>query len=486
MSFREEDQISDYSMPEEPSVYTVKGSNFHCNLPDIPILGSFEELQIGGDESAPLYRWSTYGSKGEKEMPVNSHMLTLFGQSEDQGPAEYYRQAREAGDRILRNIYSEGYEEPSVVQTLAIPALVEGRDALIQSKSGTGKTNTFLAGLLMHLQVENPALQYIFVSCTHEVARQIYRVMEGYLPRGTQTALCIGRGKGGEERRGMREESLAEQIRKARKAQVICCTMGKLYDLYERGTIQTVDLKAICVDEFDTIIHGKSRDGNLSSGEQIANIVSNLDNYVQRVFISATTSRYSENRALAMFRPRSMGVQQPMVLLLPDRDLTLDGIRQYYTIEESSNYASTLCDTLSHVNFAQCIIFGERTDDVMDIYHYLVDGGFSLCTPFHGEMSGEERTSVYNKFKDSHYRIMIATDLASRGLDFQGVDLVINIDLPHKISTYIHRVGRSGRFGRKGTAISIVDDSQRGMIEEINRVSDKSKMLNMSEHAVVC
>lgn len=480
MSFRDQDQISDYALTD-PHEYVLRGARFQCNTEDAPLLTDFEQLQVTGSGDTLAYQFSHYGGTGPNPVPVTPPMLSQFGEQQHT-PEEYERLATQGAERILRNIYAEGYTEPSIVQGLGIPALISRRDALIQSKSGTGKTNTFLCGTLIHFQQENPQLQYIYVSCTREVARQIYEVMMGYLPAGTKTALCVGRGKNP----GEQVPSLAEQIAAARQAQVICCTMGKFYDLYERGIIDTRSLKAICVDEWDAIISGRAHEGELSTGEQIQTIIEELDSHVQRIFVSATISEYSQHRALALFRARALHVPLPFVMMLPEQDLTLDGIRQYYTIETSNHYLSALSDILTQVGFAQCIIFADRSEDVQTICDHLAAHGHNLCLPFHGELSSSERLAAYQAFKDSRYRIMVATDLASRGLDFQGVDLVVNMDLPFKVATYIHRVGRSGRYGRKGTAVSIVDDSQRQMVEEINAISDKSKMLNLAEHALVC
>ena len=480
MSDSPSQRIRDYQ-DEASFEYTLRGTRFLVNTEEAPILTDFEAMQPVQEGDQLYYRFRNQTGPAPRDLPVGYEMLFCYGENEHT-EEQYYAEASAASKRILTNIYQEGYQEPSVVQMLAIPALLSCRDALIQSKSGSGKTNAFLCGLLMHYEQANPNLQYIFVSSTHEVARQIHHVLLGYLPGDARTALCVGRGKVP----GQTDKPIMQQIKEAKVAQVVCCTMGKFYDLCDRGVLRLQDLKAICIDEFDAIVQGRSTAEVKSTGEQLEDIISTLDQHVQRVFVSATVSRYSQRAALGMFRPRSVHVGQPFIMTLPESDLTLDGIRQYYMIEDWKNFLHVVCDLLSNVSFGQCIIFVENSNEVAEVHEALLGADFPLCTPYHGDMSSAERESIYNGFRDGNYRIMVATDLASRGLDFQSVELVVNLGLPKSIATYIHRVGRSGRFGRKGTAVSIIEDCQRYMVEEINRVSDKSKMLNMAQHDIVC
>ena len=378
---------------------------------------------------------------------------------------------------------------------MVIPELIQGRDALIQFKAGTGKTHAFLFGLLWHFDPADDALQYIYISTSHEVATQIYEQAVFLLPKVTNVVLCIGQKKETVSTGGFRTpigtstlnnrfKTLKEERDEIAKAQVIVCTVGKFYDyLCNRKIITSVQyLKSICIDEFDNIISSHSKSNFMNTEEQVREIMKIIPRTAQRTFFSATALDHSAKLARGYFRTYSEEVGDAFIVLLDTGDYTLESIRQYYVkVNDINDKKVALLNLLKKCHIAQGIIFTNRIDTANDIKMLLDEQEVSIQSAvFHGNLPTVERKMIHNNFIANKIRLLISTDLTARGLDINGLNIVINFDMPDVLETYIHRVGRSGRYGKKGVAISLVliNNKLNEMIKvaSINEYSKYSKL----------
>jgi ATP-dependent RNA helicase len=414
----------------------------------------------------------------------------------------------EARNRQVRDIitrtYEIGYQTPAPIQKICIPQIISGADCVIQSKSGTGKTHSFTFGTLYHFDIKNPNLQHVYVTSSHEVARQIHQHVCSLLSKDAKVTLCIGNGIGNQTHDShltigtsslISQPSGGSNRDEISQSQIIVCTMGKFYDtLIKRKWIKLDYLKTFCVDEFDKIIASKNYPStSMSTEEQMDRVMANIDDIdkrdrhdtnekyqIQRLFFSATVTRKSLDKARSYFRPYSDNIGPDFMILVKTEDTTLDGIRQYYVnCISHSEKKDILLDLLSLCRIAQCIVFTNKIDAAIDIKRFLDNKQIPItCEFFHGEMSASDRKQIHSDFVSGKIRLLVATDVMSRGLDLQSINLVINLDMPPNLETYIHRIGRSGRYGRKGVAISMIMETDRdqSLFKQINSISKSNKL----------
>lgn len=389
---------------------------------------------------------------------------------------------------LLRNTYAQ-FVAPSAVQSATLVELIRKKDAVVQFKAGTGKTFAFLLGLLWGFDQNNDKLQYVFVTSSHEVASQIHKIAQDILPKDARIFLSIGQKKvNGSGISGGFKQSLDKPQTRSNpgnerdevgRAQVIVGTMGKIYDLFTRKFYSVDNLKAICVDEFDHIIVARNRrNPQMSTEYQINEIMEYIPTDAQRVFFSATVNPEALTAALSHLRSYSPKIGEPLIMLLRKEDYTVDGIVQYYIQCTNDDVKKdVLMDLLKGLRISQGIIFVNRITTANEIKYFLDSQEIRLeSAVFSAEMSGEERKKAHDNFINNKIRLLISTDVTSRGIDVVGINVVINYDMPDYLEAYIHRVGRSGRFGKKGTAISLILEKEMDKIDEINRHSSKSKM----------
>ena len=399
-------------------------------------------------------------------------------------------------DYLVRMTYQKGYKTPSPVQTISIPYLIQRRDAVIQFKSGTGKTHAFLFGLLANFDPEDDELQYIFITTSHEVADQIYIQAKDLVPETTRVALCIGRkiqstNTGGFKKRlgtttlNQRPMTMKQEREVTSSAQIIVGTIGKIYDFMcnsapdRKPCINTKYLKGICLDEFDNIVCSRSRSSSvMGTDEQVEKIFSIIPRSTQRAFFSATITEESLMKVERYLRKYDPQVGDPFVLLLNPDDSTLEGIRQYYVVVQTVNdKKDVLIDILRNCRISQCIIFTNKIETANMLKDFLAQLQVPInSSVFHSGLSSVERKNLHNDFLKGNIRYLISSDVAARGLDIHGINLVINYDMPDYLETYVHRVGRSGRFGRIGVAISLIFNNELKNIEQIRECSLNSKI----------
>ena len=335
-------------------------------------------------------------------------------------------------DNLLRGIYGNGYETPSAIQQKAIKPIIDGCDIIAQAQSGTGKTATFSIGLLHKIDETKKETQAIILAHTRELALQIESVIKKL---SEYMNVSINLSVGGTTVRNNIDELL-------KNPQIVIGTPGRVLDMINKKALDTRDLKIMILDEADEML-------SKIFSNQIYDIFRFLPNNIQVGLFSATMTP-------DFFRISKCFMRNPVKILVKDEDLTLEGIKQFYiNLEHNEFKYETLCDLYDLCSVSQTIIYCNSRTMVEELYRRLCEDNFS-CVCMHGELSQDERNKIMSEFRNGTSRILISTDLLSRGIDIQQVSLVINYDIPNNIESYIHRIGRSGRYGRKGTSINFL------------------------------
>jgi superfamily II DNA/RNA helicase len=348
---------------------------------------------------------------------------------------------------LLRGIYAYGFEQPSSIQKRAIPSMLKNRDIIAQAQSGTGKTGAFTIGTLGQINIENKSIQGVILSPTRELSKQIFDVLSniGKMMKDLRMQLLVG------------GTSIEEDVNELKKIpHIIVGCPGRINDMLRRRKMNVKNVKVMVLDEADEM---------LSKGfkEQIYNIFYQLnEDAVQIALFSATLS----NELLDMSRKL---LREPEKILVKSEALTLEGISQYYVLldDDKSKYL-TLKDLYASINVSQCIIYCNSLKRVSELYENMRNEGYPVCC-LHSEQEREERELSYKEFKSGKYRVLISTNITARGIDIQQVSTVINYDIPKDAHTYLHRIGRSGRWGRKGVGINFISNKDIKKLRDIEK-----------------
>ncbi|KAF8946769.1 translation initiation factor eIF4A [Haplosporangium gracile] len=346
---------------------------------------------------------------------------------------------------LLRGIYAYGFERPSTIQQRAILPVIKGHDVIAQAQSGTGKTATFSISALQKLDLSNPQCQALILAPTRELAQQIQKVV---IALGdfmkVQCHACIG---GTNVREDMKILEAG--------AQVVVGTPGRVFDMINRGALRTADMKMFILDEADEMLSRGFKD-------QIYDVFQRLPPATQVVLLSATMPA-------EVMEVTTKFMRDPIRILVKKDELTLEGIKQFYVAVEKEEWKlDTLCDLYETVTITQAVIFCNTRRKVDWLTEKLTAREFTVSA-MHGDMEQGQREVIMKEFRSGSSRVLIATDLLARGIDVQQVSLVINYDLPSNKENYIHRIGRGGRFGRKGVAINFVTADDTRMLREIEQ-----------------
>lgn len=348
---------------------------------------------------------------------------------------------------VLRSIYSCGFETPSDIQKKAIKPIQDGVDVIAQAQSGTGKTGAFTIGALHHLDASKQTTQIIVLAPTHELVSQIYSVfcsMTAFV-EGVVIRTMVGGTSVSDDMMDLRTN--VPHI-------VVGCT-GRVFDMIKRRAISTRDVKICILDEADEML-------SIGFKDQIYNIFQQLPSNIQIALFSATMPP-------SIIQLTTKFMRDPVKITMQPQELNLDGIKQYY-IAMHSDFDKIEClkDLFSRLTISQTIIYANDVKRVKDLYEVMSKEDFSVCC-IHRDMTKQERSDVITKFREAGYRILISSNITARGIDVQQVNTVINFDVPRSVDTYLHRIGRSGRWGRKGVAINFVtkmDIQQMRYIEQ--------------------
>lgn len=338
---------------------------------------------------------------------------------------------------LIKGIHSYGYSKPSPIQQRAIVPIIEGRDIIIQSQSGTGKTCVFSVGSLQSLDSMLREPQILILSPTRELAEQTQKII---LALGdfmkVKVLSCIG---------GTNVDDDVKALNLG--VHIISGTPGRVFDMIQRRNLKTKHIKMLIIDEADEMLTKGFKD-------QVYDICRYLPYNVQNVVVSATLT----NEVLEL---TSKFMNKNTIKLLVKRDeLTLDEIKQFFIKVEKEEYKfATLCDLYESITISQAVIFCNTKQKVELLSKKLREHNFTVSM-IHGDLKQKEREEIMNNFRDGKSRVLIATDIWGRGIDVQQVSMVINYDLPLTREAYIHRIGRSGRYGKKGVAVNFVKDGE--------------------------
>jgi translation initiation factor 4A len=351
-------------------------------------------------------------------------------------------------ENLLRGIYAYGFEAPSVIQQQAIPAIATGNDLIAQAQSGTGKTAAFTIGCLQNLDETLNQTQAIILAHTRELATQICGVVNAISQKmNIRVHSCIG------------GQSIHADIQAfSRGVHVVVGTPGRVRDMINRRHLDPAGVKFFCIDEADEMLSFGFKD-------QIYDVFKYLPKKLQIAVFSATMPP-------DVLEVTDQFMEQPTRILVKKDQLTLDGIQQYYVdVKDDKWKLDTLCDLYESLSVTQAIIYTNTRRRVEWLTEELTNRSHTVSM-IHGDISQQERESIMRSFRSGNTRVLITTDLLARGIDVQQVSLVINYDLPSKKENYIHRIGRSGRFGRKGTSINFLTERDYDYQKEIESYYD--------------
>jgi len=348
-------------------------------------------------------------------------------------------------EELLRGVFAYGFEKPSAIQQRAILPVIKGHDVIAQAQSGTGKTATFSISILQSIDMSIRKCQALVLSPTRELAQQIQKVvlaLGDYMD--CKCHACIG---GTNVRDDMKILEAG--------VHVVVGTPGRVWDMINRRALNADNIKMFVLDEADEM---------LSRGfkEQIYEVFQLLPPQTQVVLLSATMPP-------DVLEVTKNFMRDPIRILVKRDELTLEGIKQFYvSVEKEEWKLDTLCDLYETVTITQAIIFCNTRRKVDWLTEKMQSREFTVSA-MHGEMTQAEREVIMREFRSGSSRVLITTDLLARGIDVQQISLVINYDLPANRENYIHRIGRGGRFGRKGVAINFVTNEDVRMLRDIEQ-----------------
>jgi len=348
-------------------------------------------------------------------------------------------------ESLLRGIYAYGFEKPSQIQARAIKPVIMGKDTIAQAQSGTGKTGTFVISSLQIIDETSDETQVLIMAPTRELAQQIGEVAKG-LSAYMQVSIhiCVG---------GTNVRDDISAIR--RGVHFVVGTPGRINDLINRNVLETGLLKLFALDEADEMLSRGFKD-------QIYDAFQFVPSNIQVCLFSATMP-------VDILEMTSRFMREPIRILVKKEALTLDGIKQFYVdVQKEENKFDTLCDLYECLTITQAIIYCNTKKKVDWLVDKMTQNDFTVSA-MHGDMSMDERQLIMREFRAGASRVLISTDLLARGIDVQSVSLVFNYDLPTDQANYIHRIGRSGRYGRKGVAINFVIEDDVRALRELER-----------------
>ena len=350
---------------------------------------------------------------------------------------------------IVRYLNSSliGFEKPSAIQQRAIGPILSGRDVISQAQSGTGKTGMFSIGILQQLDPSLRETQALVLSPTRELAVQTQNVLLGlgdFL--NVQVHACIG------------GTNIGEDVRRLdHGVHVVSGTPGRVYDMLKRRNLRTKNIRMLVLDEADEMLRQGFK-------EQIYDVYRYLPAApsLQVVLVSATLP-------VQVLEMATKFMQDPIRILVKRDEITLEGIKQFFVAVDKEEWKfDTLCDLYDTLTITQAVLFCNTKAKVNWLTDKMRQANFTVSS-MHGDMPQRERDAIMHEFRQGATRVLITTDVWARGIDVQQVSLVINYDLPLNRENYIHRIGRSGRFGRKGVAINFVTKEDIAVLRDIEQ-----------------
>jgi len=347
--------------------------------------------------------------------------------------------------KLLRGIYACGFEKPSPIQQKTVLSIAEGRDVIGQAQSGTGKTGAFSVGSLQLINPKDNFTQVLVLSHTHELAKQNFDVINEISKfMKIRAHLLIG---------GTPIETDKNVLTGEEKPHIIVGCPGRIQDMLKREYLDCSKVKILVIDEADEML-------STCFKEQVYNIFQHLDTNIQVALFSATMPEDVKQLTSKFMR-------KPVKVFVDAKDLALKGLKQYHiALNDDREKYMTLKDLYSTITLGQTIIYCNSIRRVQDLAEAMKQDGFPVIE-LHSSMDKAERERVVEEFRSGAYRALISSDISSRGLNIQQVNVVINFDICKSVHTYLHRIGRCARWGRKGLAINFITRRDMHIKKEI-------------------
>lgn len=356
--------------------------------------------------------------------------------------------------QLLGTLNELGYREPTPIQAQAIPAVLEGHDVLAGAQTGTGKTAAFSLPLIHKLMGSEPVeteggrrlVRALVLVPTRELAKQVH---DSFVLYGKDTGLQCAMAYGG--------ACIATQVKAIKQADVVIATPGRLLDHLRKKVLNFSALQYLVFDEADRML-------DMGFKDEIRDVLRQIPNKCQTLLFSATLSdaiyRFAKN---LLASPKRIEVAKP--------NTAAAKIEQRIYAVDSDSKASMVCHLINASDWHQVLIFS-RTKQGADKLAETMNKAGIATKAFHGDLSQKVRETVLKEFSEGDVRVLVATDVAARGLDIEDLNYVINMELPHIAEDYVHRIGRTGRAGKDGTAVTLFSNDDALRLEEVETLLD--------------
>jgi ATP-dependent RNA helicase DeaD len=332
---------------------------------------------------------------------------------------------------------------PTSVQAMAIPEMIQGYDIIVQSQTGTGKTFAFGIPTIEKIDPKLAKTQSLILCPTRELALQVSQEIQKLLKFHRDIRIAVVYGG----------ESYIKQFHQLDlNPQIIIATPGRMIDLLDRKKVDLSAVKILTLDEADEML-------KMGFQDALETILSKIPKEKQTALFSATLP-FSIDKIASKYQ------NNPKVLKVLQQNIAVKSIEQFYYIVKHFDKSKLLVRLLDQKNPESVIIFANTKKDVDNILSYLQERDF-LADAIHGDLKQNQRQNVMNNFRKKNIKILVATDVAARGLDIDDIKMVINFDLPHEDEVYVHRIGRTGRAGKKGVAYSLISVQQVSQLKKL-------------------
>ncbi len=383
----------------------------------------------------------------EREAKMETAEHAADSEVEDQTQPVSFKDLR-LSEPVLQALDELGYENPSPIQAQAIPELLDGHDVIGQAQTGTGKTAAFGLPMLEYLDPSSDDVQAVVLTPTRELCIQVTQALRSYAEHLDVNVVAVFGGAP--------IKSQQAQLRKG--AHVVVATVGRMKDLISRRSLVMTSARYIVLDEADEML-------DLGFIEDVEKILRMCPSGRQTLLFSATMPAPVQRLAETY-------MYDPVTVKVTPKQLTVEATEQAYVQVDAKEKATRLVEILKAEEPEQAIIFCRTKIGASRLDKTLADKGLRVKA-LHGDLSQGQRDGVMISFKERRMPLLVATDIAARGLDIEHVTHVINYDVPDTTEAYVHRIGRTGRVGRTGRAITFVTPKQR---EEIGRIEREAKV----------
>ncbi|WBL31451.1 DEAD/DEAH box helicase [Candidatus Phytoplasma sacchari] len=348
------------------------------------------------------------------------------------------------------------FSHPTPIQNLVIPEMIKGNDIIAQSQTGTGKTFSFSIPIIEKIDPKIDKTQSLVLCPTRELSIQVFDEMKKLLKFHKEikiTVICGG-------------ESYTKQFKDLENnPHIIIATPGRIIDLLEKKKVNLSKIKILTLDEADEML-------KMGFQEALETILKNIPEKRQTVLFSATLP-------LTIKKIASKYQKNPKILKIKQENIAVKSIKQFYFVVKEFNKNKLLVRLLDQKNPESVIIFANTKKDVDNIFNYLQNENF-LVNAIHGDLKQNQRKYVMDNFRKKNIKILVATDVAARGLDISDIKMIINYDLPYEDEVYVHRIGRTGRAGKTGLAYSFISYMKINKLKKLeNYLKEKITFLNI-------